>query len=308
MKDTFTTDPFAPDETGLVDAVGSFVRMTRPEFLLGGIALFWLGTRAGGTITAAEYLVAQGMVTGIQLVAQYANEYFDVEVDRDHTNRTWFSGGSGVFASGRLPPIVALRAAGVAAMVAVGFGVLAATIDWRLGVIGVCALAGSWWYSAPPLRLVAGGWGEITTAMIVGALVPLTGAVAAGDVDGRLLVSFVVPMVLVVGAMLLAVHAPDAESDAAAGKATLPVRLGSRSSMRWHRAAIGVALVSIGALAPWRPAWSTALAFLASITLLVEAALAGPRPSGLRANLLTSSAVASVALVAVGLGLGTAVP
>lgn len=290
-----------------METVRSFVRLTRPEFLVGGIALFWMGTRAAGPVDVGDYLIGQGLVTSIQLVAQYANEYFDVDADSAHPNRTWFSGGSGVLAAGRLSPVVALRGATVAAVAALAFGIAAAIIEWRLAAIGVMALAGSWWYSAPPYRLVGRGFGEVTAAMIVGGLTPLAGALAAGGVDSRLLVSFVVPTVLASVALLLAVHTPDITSDARAAKATLPVRLGERRSAEVHRSVTALVLVAVVVLAPWRPGLSTVLALIAVPTLSAAAWLVYPAPEGVRAHLLTLSAVASLVLLALGFGLGTLV-
>lgn len=288
-----------------MDTVRSFVRLTRAEFLLGGFALFWMGTRAAGPISPRDYLIGQGLVTSIQLVAQYANEYFDVDADSANPNRTWFSGGSGVLAAGRLSALVALNAAKVAAAAAIAFGVFATAIDWRIGAIGVVALAGSWWYSAPPYRLVASGFGEVTVAVVVGGLTPLTGALTAGSADGRLLASFVVPTMLTVLALLMAVHTPDVTSDARVAKRTLPVRLGDRTSALVHRSVSVLVLVAVVVLAPWRPAASTVLAGLAVPSLLAAAWLVYPAPHGMRAHLLTLSAVASLALLAIGLGLGT---
>lgn len=288
-----------------MDTVRSFVRLTRPEFLLGGVVLFWMGTRAAGSVSLRDYLIGQGLVTSIQLVAQYANEYFDVDADTGHPNRTWFSGGSGVLAAGRLSPVVALHAARVAAAAALAFGIFAAAIDWRIGAIGVVALASSWWYSAPPYRLVASGIGEAVVAVVVGGLTPLTGALIAGDVDNRLLISFVVPTMLAVLALLLAVHTPDAASDARAAKRTLPVRLGERQTAFVHRSVTVLVVVAVGAMAPWRPAYATVFAGLAVPTLIAAGFLVYPAPQGIRAHLLTFSAVASLVLLALGLGLGT---
>lgn len=286
--------------------LSAFVRLSRFEFLIGGFVLFWVGTRAAeGVISPTSYLAGQGMVTTIQLVAQYANEYFDQEPDALATNRTWFSGGSGALVSGRLPPRTALVAARISSGLAVVFGVWAAFLDMRLGLVGVVALLGSWWYSAPPMRLISRGWGELVAAVIVGGLVPLTGALAAGDPNWKLLASFVLPLVVINVVMLMALDAPDAISDIAAGKLTLWVRLGDESARALHLFLVIGTLVAIGALAPWRPGWSTGLAFAATAMLLPQVALLRGDVIGTRANILTLSAVASLVTVSLGFGLGT---
>lgn len=313
--DTFLCTPPAamappapkPHKTAAMKKATSFLRLTRPEFLLGGIVLYWMGTRAGGDLSAGRYLLGQALVTSIQLVAQYANEFFDIDADTAHDNRTWFSGGSGVLATGRLEPIVAWRAAMIAGLASIAVMIAAIPVDWRLTAVGAVALAGSWWYSAPPPRLVAGGYGELATAVIVGALVPLTGALAAGDIDRALLVSFAAPTTLVSLALLLAVHAPDASSDAAVGKKTLFVRLGGARSILVHRGVAAASVISIVGMAAWRPPWSTLLALPGALVLAVSAVLMAPHPHGMRARWLTVTAVAPVVLVALGFGLGTVV-
>lgn len=67
--------------------------------------LYALGAAAavqmGITINWAVYLLGQVVVTSIQLMGQYLNEYYDKEVDRlTANNRTWFSGGSGALSAG----------------------------------------------------------------------------------------------------------------------------------------------------------------------------------------------------------------
>ncbi len=283
------------------------MRLSRFEFLIGGFVLFWVGTRAAeGEIPPLHYLIGQGMVTTIQLVAQYANEYFDQEPDALATNRTWFSGGSGALLSGRLPPRTALVAARISSGLAMLFGVWGASIDIRLGLVGVIALLGSWWYSAPPMRLISRGWGEVVAAVIVGGLVPLTGALAAGDPNWKLLASFVLPLVVINLTMLMALDVPDAISDSAAGKLTLWVRLGDESARAFHGFLVFGTMVAIGALAPWRPGWSTVLAFVAASALLLpQLALIRGDVSGRRANVLTLSAVASLVTISLGLAIGT---
>lgn len=294
------------DDNGWV--LSAFVRLSRFEFLIGGFILFWVGTVAAErAISVGPYIAVQGMVTAVQLVAQYANEHFDQEADALATNRTWFSGGSGALLTGRLPPQAALTAARISGGLAILFGVWATFIDVRLAVVGSIALVGSWFYSAPPIRLISRGWGELVAAMIVGGLVPLSGAIAAGQPDWPVLGSFLLPLVLANVAMLLALDAPDASSDLASGKLTLFVRLGEKSARAFHLSAVVGTIIAIGALAPWRAGWSTGLALVASVTLVTQVILLRGEVSARRANLLTMSAVASLVILALGLGVGALV-
>src|SRR5574338_631098 len=99
-----------------------FLRLTRPLFLFGGANLYAIGVLIavadGYKMDLLHLLAGQAMVTAIQLMTHYANEYYDQETDRLNTERTWFSGGSGVLTSGDLPPRAALYGALVCATAA----------------------------------------------------------------------------------------------------------------------------------------------------------------------------------------------
>ena len=53
----------------------SFVRLSRPHFLLGGFLMFWLGARSVSTFDTSGYVLGQAMVTSAQITAHYLNEY-----------------------------------------------------------------------------------------------------------------------------------------------------------------------------------------------------------------------------------------
>jgi 1,4-dihydroxy-2-naphthoate octaprenyltransferase len=82
----------------------AFVRLARPHFLLGGLLLYALGAviarYEGYPIDFRVYWIGQLFVTGIQLMTQFLNEYWDGAADRLNTARTLFSGGSGMVGPG----------------------------------------------------------------------------------------------------------------------------------------------------------------------------------------------------------------
>lgn len=209
--------------------MGAFVRLARPMFLVGGCAAFALGAAVavyeGAPLTAGRYVAGQVMVTAFQLMTHFANDYYDRGVD-ERTERTAFSGGSGVLVRGELSPGIALAAAGACA----GLG-LAAVAGFVLAgmpveaVLGAAIGALAWFYSAPPVRLAARGWGELDTALVVAVLVPLAGYSAlCGTVD-RLAWAATLGPGLAMFAMMIAVEWPDHAADAAGGKRNLVVRL-----------------------------------------------------------------------------------
>jgi 1,4-dihydroxy-2-naphthoate octaprenyltransferase len=241
-------------------ALLAFMKLSRPHFLLGGALLFALGSVAAGDISWLDYTLGQAMVTSMQITAHFVNEYADREVDRAVERRTMFSGGSGVLVSGDLRPEVALWAAWASTTIGVILAVVVGFVSPLAAGVGLITLAVSWGYSMPPIRLLATGWGELVTSLVVVVAVPTIGwAVQQAPASAALwwAVGILLPVHL---AMMVAFELPDLESDAAAGKQVLGVRLGEARSIRliaimlvWATtiAAIGVAAGGIAGGAGW---------------------------------------------------------
>jgi 1,4-dihydroxy-2-naphthoate octaprenyltransferase len=256
----------------MLSSLWAFLQLTRPAFLLGGALLYGLGAAlaaaSGASIDWSRYALGQAIVTSIQLATHYANEYFDRESDRlVGASRTWFSGGSGVLPEGRLSPLVALNAGRIGVAVALTLIVFALTIEPAMSAIGALALLGSWFYSAPPIRLTASGFGEWTTALIVAFLAPLSGVVMQrGSIDARL-IAVTLPLVLIHVAMLLTFEFPDFDADSQTGKRTLAVRLGRRRAGQLHNALLASAFVVV---------WLTAIAGWIDVRLATWTLIAAP--------------------------------
>ncbi len=207
---------------------GAFVRLARLPFLFGGFAAFALGAAVarfdGSPLGLREYLWGQLLVTSFHLMVHFSNDYFDQASDA-LTTRTAWSGGSGVLAARELHPRVALYAA----LACAAIGSLATLHAARHGnltllLIGCAIAVLAWCYSAPPVRLLARGLGELDTVAVVAILVPLAGyATFARDVSAHALVA-TLPGACALFAMMLSVEIPDANADAATGKRNLVVR------------------------------------------------------------------------------------
>jgi 1,4-dihydroxy-2-naphthoate octaprenyltransferase len=230
-----------------------FLRLSRPFFLLGGFLLYGLGAAIalylGRRIDVGLYLMGQGLITSIQLMTHYLNEYYDFGADRSNPERTFFTGGSGALGEGGLPRRAALYAAVGCMVVAAG---LARLLIARGGISAVAwlilmaiALA-AFFYSVPPIRLLGTGFGELTTSLLVGGLLPTFAfALQAGEMH-RLLLMATVPLASLHFAMLMVFELPDWPVDLRAGKRTLVVRVGWAGGMRLHNAALLLAYGSLG--------------------------------------------------------------
>jgi 1,4-dihydroxy-2-naphthoate polyprenyltransferase len=224
-------------------AIRAFIRLGRPKFLVGGFVFYGLGAAlaaaVGAPFDAVRFAWGQLVVTAAQLMTHYANDFFDLEADRANRTPTRWSGGSRVLPDGALPPGVALAAALVLGVIALGAAVTLAVREPDLLLLlplAVVMATLAWAYSAPPLRLSARGLGEISTAVVVTLCVPLLGYyLQAGDFHPRIFAASLLPCLLQF-AMLLAIELPDAAGDAVAGKRTLVVRLGAAAGARLYAA------------------------------------------------------------------------
>ena len=248
----------------------AFIKLGRPQFLVGGFVLYGLGAAlavAGGVpLDRGRYLLGQLVVTATQLMTHYANDYFDLEADRANQTPTRWSGGSRILPGGALSPAVALSAARLLLLLAAGAAVLLARHAGTTPLALAAAMIGlGWGYSAPPLRLCARGLGELTTALVVTGLVPVFAYdLQAGEVAAPVLFAAALPCALQF-AMLLAIEFPDAAGDAATGKRTLVVRMGALPAARLYAV---ITLVAFGALPLWVMAGLPARVAAAPIVLV----------------------------------------
>jgi 1,4-dihydroxy-2-naphthoate octaprenyltransferase len=268
-----------------VRAIGAFIRLSRPLFLYGGFAGVALGAAvaawSGRRVDLSLYAWAQALVTAFHLMVHYANEYYDRDGD-EGGERTIWSGGSGVLASGGLSPRVALVAAGVCA--AAGLGVtarFALSGNSTVALLGLAIFALAWCYSAPPARLAARGLGELDAALVVGVLVPCTGYAAfAGQVDADILRPALICGLAMLG-MMVAVEIPDRQADAAAGKRNWVVLFGEGTA-RWIVVVAGLAsaanlvLSGLRVAGDPRPLFAVVAPGVVAVVLAVEARSARP--------------------------------
>ena len=260
--------------------------------------MYAVGAFSVDVTNLVDYLLGQAMVTSTQITAHYVNEYADVDVDRLVSNRTFFSGGSGVLAKAELDPKVALRAAQVTSILAIGFSAAVTAFSPVAAIIGLLALAASWAYSMPPVRILDTGWGELATSTVVTVGVPVVGALVQGGRVGAALVAIMAAMLAVHLAMMLAFELPDLDTDLAAGKTVVAVRVGATRTKRLIRfllaasATIIVVAIASGTLSV-DSGWIVAAA-LAPASLTVWAMHRN------RFQLLTTSAVASLVVLGAG--------
>jgi len=209
------------------------LRMTRPAFLLLTVVACALGT---ATAAACGCGLDVPLALGATLLAVLAhaagnvlNDLHDARNGADAANGDGifpFTGGSRLIQNGVVSErqtadlakalLLFLVPAGLLLAVKAGGGVIA---------LGITGLLLAWAYSAPPLRLMSRGLGELTVALAWFLVVAGADYVQRGRF-------FVIPasaaagFALMVAALLVINGIPDAPADASVGKRTLAVRLG----------------------------------------------------------------------------------
>jgi 1,4-dihydroxy-2-naphthoate octaprenyltransferase len=214
-----------------LSAFWTFLLATRLPFLTATIVPILLGIAVAGYDGHFDlWLAFVTLVAGaaIHIGLNVANDVFDGLSGADEANfrPTQYSGGSRVIQRGilSLRTMIAISATGYAVGAALGIYLVIETGSWELLAIGLTGVFLSVFYTAPPLRLVHRGLGELTTAlgfgpiMVLGAYVVQTGELAWEPFVASIPVAILIALILYVNEI------PDRPGDAAVGKRTLPVR------------------------------------------------------------------------------------
>lgn len=187
-----------------------------------------------GSFEPLVLVIALMVVALVHAGANVANDVADDRSGTDHLNEQRihpFTGGSRFIQNGVMTATEMTNWAAVlfATGIALGLVLLVLKGPWVL-VFGVAGVGIGLAYSLPPLVLSARGMGEVAVAAAFGML-PVIGSfwLQAGFVTGKaVLVSL--PASLWIMAVLVINEIPDIAADAATGKRTLVVRIGSRAS------------------------------------------------------------------------------
>lgn len=234
MKDRLNNPP-SPAEARLPPAM--WWRMTRPAFLLLTVVACALGTATAASCGCGLDLPLALATTFLAVMAHalgnVLNDVHDARNGADAANTQGifpFTGGSRLIQNGAVSErqttdlvkalCIFLVPAGLLLAVKAGPGVL---------LLGMAGLMLAWAYSAPPLKLMSRGLGEVAVALAWFLVV-----VGADYVQRRQF--FIIPasaaasLALMVAALLVINGVPDAQADARVGKRTLVVRMGARGA------------------------------------------------------------------------------
>jgi 1,4-dihydroxy-2-naphthoate polyprenyltransferase len=233
------------------------LRTTRAPFLTATMVPILLGVAAAAASGRwSLFLGGLTLLAGsfVHLGLNIANDVFDTTsgADAANTTPTQFSGGSRVVHYGlvRLRTIALLSASFYLAGIGIGLYLAARTDFWPLFWLGAAGVVISVFYTAPPLRLVHRGLGEIAVALGFGPIMLLGAYFVQAQRFTFEAVYLSVPVAILIALVLYVNEIPDRAGDSAAGKRTLPVRWSKDTVVGVYVWSVGLtyALIAVGAV------------------------------------------------------------
>jgi len=208
---------------------------SRPKTLPAAISPVLVGTSlawADGQFSLAAALAAAVDALLLQILSNFANDYFDFEKGVDTRERV---GPTRVMAAGLLSaPELRL---GMAAVISLAFfdGIYLVLVGgWPILAVGVASILAALLYTGGPLPFGYRGLGDLFVFVFFG-LTAVCGTyyVQAGTLSPVIFVA-AAPVGFLITAILVVNNLRDIETDAKAGKRTLAVLIGHKSTQRQY--------------------------------------------------------------------------
>jgi 1,4-dihydroxy-2-naphthoate octaprenyltransferase len=241
------SEPVMPTEPLQAGSLKTWFLELRPQFLLLAVVLVPIGTAVAwhqGSFNLVYFLLAWVGTVLAHISVNVLNDYFDYRSRLDfHTQRTPFSGGSGILTAGLLEPskVYLLGAASLFLAAAIGAYFIAVR-GW--GLLPILLMGGLSAYFYTP---IFSRWqiGELLAGLGLGTLVVL-GAyfVQVGGYGWEVLVTSLPPGFLTANLLLLN-EFPDLEADRKVGRRNLVMALGTKKASRLYTALVAATYLCI---------------------------------------------------------------
>ena len=211
--------------------ISIYIKALRLPFLAGSIAPLITASAFcyyRGIFAFFPFFIAIIGVSALHLASNLLNDYFDASgSDSINIRVTPFSGGSRVIQENNIQPTIVL----ILSIILFLIGILSGLLFYVTGrpyvlLIGLFGLFTGWAYSAPPLRLMSIGLGEIFIFFAFGPFITLgTGYVITGSLSWS---DFLlgIPHGFFIMAVIWINEFPDYQADNKAKKRNIVVRIG----------------------------------------------------------------------------------
>lgn len=237
----------------------------RPKTLPASIAPVLVGSALAardGAFNLPVFLATLAAAVLLQIGANFANDVFDHLKGADTAKR---AGPQRVTQSGLLTPRQMLTGTALVFALATAVGVYLAWVGgWSIVIVGVLAIISAVAYTAGPFPLAYHGLGDVFAFIWFGLVAVLgTWFLQTGNPLTPLAAVCAIPTALLVTNIIVVNNLRDIETDKAAHKNTLAVRIGDRPTRVEY--ALFVALAYAIPLSLWGAGWLPAAAGLAPL-------------------------------------------
>ena len=202
--------------------------------MVGGLLAFTLGALIGiangGAFNPLYFVLFYATVFFGDLSTHFSNDYFDVQQDKLSERKKFFSGNKILTSNPNMLPRTQKLSI---ALLSISLGLAALAVIFKIAPIELMlVMAGAnflgWFYSAPPLRLVSRGLGEVAIALAVGFAIPAIGYLSANGHLDSWYGFFFLPFVIYALMLALSLEAPDIDVDKLGKKKTFGMAFGVR--------------------------------------------------------------------------------
>jgi len=228
-----------------------FVNATRLPFLTATFVPVLLGTAVAwrdGALNLGLFALSLIGAALFHLGTNVLNDYFDHRSGADEANLTPtpFAGGSRLIQRGLIEPAGLLRLALGLYLAGTVVGlVLVALRGTELIWFGLAGFGLGFLYTAPPVRLVHRGFGELAVGLGFGPVIVLGSYWVQAQGWSREAVLLSIPVGLLIAAVLYINEVPDRMWDAKAGKRTIITRLSPAMSINGYGLLMAAAYLAI---------------------------------------------------------------
>lgn len=237
-----------------VRPVGMWVEAARPRTLGAGVVPVLVGTAAAESFNAWRFACALLVGVALQVGVNYANDYFDGTKGVDSSARV---GPRRAVASGLVSPAAMRTAMWMAFAVAgIAGAILAVAVEPWILAAGLVCFAAALGYSGGPKPYASAALGEVFVFVFFGLVATAGSFYVQTEGIGAVALAASVPVGVLAVAILVTNNLRDIETDEAAAKRTLAVRLGAARTRSFFTTLLVTAIVSTGGVAlaarsPW---------------------------------------------------------
>jgi 1,4-dihydroxy-2-naphthoate octaprenyltransferase len=225
----------------------------RAPFLTGAIVPVILGTcvawASSGVFLLDIFLLTLVAGVFIHIGSNIANDYFDHKSGTDDVNVEYvrpFTGGSRMIQRGWMSPNEVFAEALVFFALGSSIGLyLAYTRGIEVLILGVIGIGSGFFYTAPPIRLVNRGIGEVFIGLNFGVLMTLGAYFVQTKVLALEAIFPSIPIAILISAVLYINEFPDYAADKSVGKLTIVVRLGRKRAAKGYAVLMAALYLSI---------------------------------------------------------------